>query len=306
LHLLRTVNANAFQVSQGNLYQYESTGVLNQNQRMFNFNTRVNRSFTIFSYYALNKAMSDTDGVGTFPADPYNLRSEYGRAALDIRHRFVMGGNITAPLGLRFNPFIIASSGRPFNITTGRDLNGDTVFTDRPAFAQPGQAGAIDTAYGWFNPRPGVNDVIIPRNYADGPGSFTVNLRASRSFGFGGPRGDNPTAGLSGGAMGGGMRGGPGVGGPRGGGGGGPRGGGGFGGPRGGFGGDGGGGNENRYNLTLSVQARNLLNNVNLATPVGNLSSALFGQSTQTAGGFGPGGSDANNRRLEFQLRFTF
>jgi hypothetical protein len=65
------------------------------------------------------------------------------------------------------------------------------------------------------------------------------------------------------------------------------------------------GSTEQRYNLTISVQARNLFNTVNLAPPVGNLSSALFGQSTQTAGGFG-GGAEANNRRLEFQLRFTF
>ena len=98
------------------------------------------------------------------------------------------------------------------------------------------------------------------------------------------------------------MRGG-GGGGMRGGGGGGPRGGGGG---RGGFAGGDSGGSENRYNVTLSIQARNVLNNVNLANPVGNLSSALFGQSTQTAGGFGPGGSDANNRRIEFQLRFSF
>ena len=31
--------------------------------------------------------------------------------------------------------FIGASSGVPFNITLGRDLNGDSLFTDRPAFA---------------------------------------------------------------------------------------------------------------------------------------------------------------------------
>jgi hypothetical protein len=58
--------------------------------------------------------------------------------------------------------------------------------------------------------------------------------------------------------------------------------------------------------VTLSIQARNLLNTTNLGLPIGNLSSALFGQSTQTAGGFGGGGADANNRRIEFQLRFTF
>jgi hypothetical protein len=268
---------------------------MNQNQFMVNFNTRFSRKLTLFSFYVLNKANSDTDGVTTFPSDPFNYRIEYGRASNDIRHRFVLGGNIIAPMGLRFNPFIIANSGRPFNIIVGRDLNGDSILTnDRPAFAQPGQAGAIDTAYGWFNPRPGPGDVIIPRNYGDGPGYFTINLRASRTFGFGGTRKDNRPAGMGGGdGGGGGMRGGRGGGGMR------------------GFGGGGmrgmmdSGNTEQRFNVTLSVQARNLLNTVNLASPVGNLSSALFGQSTQTAGGFG-GGADANNRRLEFQLRLTF
>ena len=31
--------------------------------------------------------------------------------------------------------FMIANSGTPFNITTGRDTNGDTFFSERPAFA---------------------------------------------------------------------------------------------------------------------------------------------------------------------------
>lgn len=294
LHLLRTVNVGGPNDATGNLYQFESTGVMNQNQFMVNFNSRMSRNFTIFSFYVLNKAKSDTDGVTTFPANPLDFSTEYGRAFNDIRHRFMFGGNIAAPLGLRLNPFIIATSGRPFNITTGRDLNQDTLFTDRPAFAVPGQLGAIETPYGWFNPVPLPGDVIIPRNYGDGPGMFTINLRASKTFGFGGFRGNSgPSTGSGGGDR------------PRRGGGG-P--GGGFGGAMGGMRGmmSAGGGSEQRFNLTLSVQARNLLNTTNPGLPVGNLSSALFGQSTQTSGGFGPGGSDANNRRLEFQLRFTF
>jgi hypothetical protein len=82
------------------------------------------------------------------------------------------------------------------------------------------------------------------------------------------------------------------------------------GGMRGGPGGFGGGGG--RYSLTFSVQARNLFNNVNLGMPIGNLTSPLFGQSTQLAGGFGPGGGGpggggaAGNRRIDLQLRFSF
>jgi hypothetical protein len=59
-----------------------------------------------------------------------------------------------------------------------------------------------------------------------------------------------------------------------------------------------------RYSLTFSVNARNLLNHVNLATPIGNLSSPLFGQSNALAGG--PFSSAASNRRIELQASFSF
>ena len=59
------------------------------------------------------------------------------------------------------------------------------------------------------------------------------------------------------------------------------------------------------YNLEFSINARNVLKNVNLATPVGTLGSPYFGQSIALAGqGFGAG--SASNRRLELQVRFSF
>jgi hypothetical protein len=59
-----------------------------------------------------------------------------------------------------------------------------------------------------------------------------------------------------------------------------------------------------RYNLTLSINARNLLNRVNAATPVGNLGSGFFGQSIALAGG--PFSSAAANRKIELQAMFSF
>ena len=56
------------------------------------------------------------------------------------------------------------------------------------------------------------------------------------------------------------------------------------------------------YEITFSVQARNLLNHPNLALPVGNLSSPLFGRSTSLTGGQGLSG----NRRLDMQIKFSF
>jgi hypothetical protein len=63
-----------------------------------------------------------------------------------------------------------------------------------------------------------------------------------------------------------------------------------------------------RYNLTVSMSIRNLLNHTNPGPIIGVITSPLFGQSTQIAGA--PNGEGfyetANNRRLEMQVRFAF
>jgi hypothetical protein len=64
------------------------------------------------------------------------------------------------------------------------------------------------------------------------------------------------------------------------------------------------GGTNHRYNLTFSVSARNIFNNVNLATPIGNLSSPLFGESNAIAGG--PFSGSPGNRRFDLQMTFSF
>lgn len=268
----------------GNIFQYESTGRFNQQQLIISVNNRFSQLFTIRANYVLNRARSDTDGLGSFPINQYDLSDEYGRSLQDTRHRLTVFGSINAlPWGIRLNPMLIINSGRPFNITTGRDLNGDALFTERPAFAdaQTTRADLRVTPFGDFdvNPKPG--QTIIPRNYGTGPSFAVVNLRISKTFGFGGE-----VANVAGG------------------GGGGRRGGGG--GRRGG-----GGGNaetRSRYNLNLSVNVQNLFNNTNEGVPIGNLSSPFFGISNSSAGGFGRGGGAqaAGNRRVNLQVRFNF
>ena len=316
-----------------NIFEYESTGRYNQNQLIVNLNSRFTRNIQMTAYYVFAKANSDADGVGSLPANPYDFSTEYGRASGDIRHRFVMTGNIRAPWGVSLNPFIIVQSGRPFNITLGRDINGDTFNTERPALAPAGidcadRANFKCTPFGNFKLTFAPGDVMIPRNFGEGPSSTTVNLRVSKTWSFG-SEGRSATAGTGqnrqsqgqdgqrggdGGQRtimggGGGMRGAggaPGGGGP---GGGGPGGGGGRGGFGGGGGGGfpGGGGGGGRYNLTFSVNFQNLLNHTNLGNPVGNIGSSLFGQSTSTGGGFGGFGAvGAYNRRIDAQLRFSF
>jgi hypothetical protein len=62
-----------------------------------------------------------------------------------------------------------------------------------------------------------------------------------------------------------------------------------------------------RYNLTISMQIRNITNHNNPGAIIGNVTSPLFGQANQpAASGNGIFSESANNRRLEVQTRFTF
>jgi hypothetical protein len=65
-----------------------------------------------------------------------------------------------------------------------------------------------------------------------------------------------------------------------------------------------GGASTRRYNLTFSVSARNIFNDINYAPLVGNLSSPIFGQPNAIAGG--PYGSSSAPRKFELQAMFNF
>src|SRR5207244_8065234 len=134
----------------GDIPPDSSSGIFNHNQPITNINARMSRRVQLFAYFVVGSAKSNTDGAGTFPANQYDVSSEYGRAGFDTRLRSVIGGNVSGPLGFRLAPFIMMSSGRPFNITLGRDLNGDTLFNDRPAFASAVSKTVIQTPWGAF------------------------------------------------------------------------------------------------------------------------------------------------------------
>jgi hypothetical protein len=286
-----------------------------------NVNARFTPNFSIVGFYNLTAANSD-GGSGNAVSNSYNLSQDYGRASFASRNMVFMMANYQAKWGIRFSPFLIATSGKPYNITTTNDLTGDNFFNNRPSLAassfcttpNPGYAqtqfGCLDT-----DPAgPGQTYTPIPINEGNGPAAVALNLRVSRAFGIG-PKlaagGDNngPPPG-----------GGPGGGGPGGGRGGGGGGGGGFG--PGGFGGGGGPrgmggpGTGHKYSLTFSAQALNLFNDIDYGTPVGSVIPTLdpttglfgpgpqFGKSTSLAGGIFSSGSAA--RRIFFNATFSF
>lgn len=270
----------------GNIYQYESAGLYNQNELITNFHLNDGSFLSLFGYYTLNDAHSNTSGIGSLISNPYDLSQDYGVARFNIRHRAVVGGSFSLPFGFQFMPFVITQSGAPYNITLGRDLLGTAVLNQRPAFAAPGASGPgiVATPLGTFDANPTPGEPVIPINYLTGPALFTANFHLSKTFGFGGEAHGH-------GGGGGGYHGhGHGLGG------------------RGLSGGGGGFWHHHRenskYNLTLGVSVRNAFNIVNLGTPNGNIGSPLFGQSNSLVGR--PFSTQAANRVIDFQARFNF
>lgn len=274
----------------GDVYYYESSGNFNDYRYFGGLRRQMSKGFSMFANFGGGRGKTDTDCIfgsiaNCFPADSYDLTGEYSRVAFIPRGNFFFGGTLILPkLKVNLNPFVVYSTGRTFNITTGRDTNGDGLFLERPAFAtaQTDPENLRQTRFGDFDVNPAPGQELIPRNYGVGPSFFSVNIGISRSFAFGNIPAP-PAAAASNAKPGATPAPTPAANKP----------------PT----------PEKRYNLTFSVNIQNLLNNTNLSNPIGNLSSSRFSESTATAGsfGFGPGGSAAaGNRRIQVQVRFGF
>ena len=270
--------------------QFQSGGVYRQHQIIASLTARYSR-FSIFSFYTYNNARADTSGVTYTPSVAGHPGFDYGRATFGVHHRLVILGSITAPWQLLFAPFLSVNSGTPFNITTGSDLTGNNQFNARPTFAAScSQASAVSTPYGCLDPDPlaSPGERIVAHNLGTGPSNVSLNLRISKTFGFGplvsggGGAGGGPRGGHDGGGLGG----------------------------RGLSGNPGGHGNlsamtPHKYNLIFAVYGQNTFNHANLGSPNGTITSPFFGRSQSLAGGFfGP--STAGNRSIFLSTSFTF
>ena len=266
----------------------ESSGIYNQNQLITNVNAKLNAGLSLFGFYVYNYALSNTDGVNTFPANPYSAAGEYGPAFTDVHHRFTVGGSINLRWAIRISPFVVVQSGAPFDVTAGNDLYGTTLFNGRPGIAtNPSKPGLIETSYGLLDPNPAPGEKLVTRNFGRGPGQISMNLRLAKTIGFGGERGGssgnqsrpsgvaNAAAAATGRGLGG-LIGSPST--------------------------------SHRFNLSFGLSIRNLLNHTNAGPIIGNITSPYFGFANQVAGGTNGEGfyETANNRRLESQIRFTF
>lgn len=264
----------------GNIFQYQSTGRSISNTLSVNINGTV-KKVQFWGGYNLNKSRSTDGGQSGSPSDAYDFSHEYARSPFGSLNFMYGGGSYTAPGGINLNMFMIANSGYPFNITTGRDTNGDTFFSERPAFATDlNEPGVIVTPLGAFDPTPSAGQTIIPRNFGRGPGFASVNMSMGKTFKFGKaiePKTPPPGAPKTTDAT-----------------------------------------KDQKppakqpvqrpYGITLSLNATNVFNRTNRGNPVGNMTSPFFLKSPSGSNNFsfGPGGGSGGNRVINLRVRFSF
>jgi hypothetical protein len=144
----------------GNVTQVESTAAARGQMLSAgaNYNVPAKRMF-LFANYAWLKQESDADGPFSVPANSYDPGAEWGPVSGIPRHNFSAMFTSSVTRNVRMSVGGSWRSGTPYNITTGRDDNGDTVFNDRPSG--------------------------VGRNSARGESTWDVNTRVSYAFGFG-------------------------------------------------------------------------------------------------------------------------
>lgn len=250
-----------------NIYEYDSVGASKRNRLNVNANAHW-KSSGLWLYYGIGKAHSNTSDLSTFLAHPYDPHQDYGRASYDMRNRLFVGGFASLPWHLRVNPFVMWRSGMPFNITVSEDLNGDSQFNDRPAFATDlTRPSVYVTKWGTFDADPIAGQTIIPVNIGKGPGAFLANVRMNREIHFGPPvppepgEGDAKPAPAEKKEV------------------------------------------EKKYEVDVGVEVQNLLNHPNYSQPVGVLGSTLFGKSISAEDIWGNG---SQSRSINLEMSFHF
>ncbi len=136
--------------------QIESAADLKAHSLEMSLRGNITSFFNGMVQYVLGRAYNNTSGIGSFPANNYDVSTEWGRADFDQRHRFNLLGALNPGKLMNLGVALSLVSGLPYSLTTGRDDNHDDLAIDRPAG--------------------------VGRNTLQGPGYAQLDLRWSYNF----------------------------------------------------------------------------------------------------------------------------
>jgi hypothetical protein len=170
-----------------------SDGNSNYNAMNLELKKRFSKNFQFLASYTLSHSIDDSSDLQTLlkPQDNRNFRAERADSLFDQRHRFVFSGVFSSPVSWRnsesfaqrfLSDFVLApiveiSSGRPFNILTGSDTNGDLQSSnDRPSVTDDGTL---------FTPTTPFTSGSLGRNLGITHSYASFDMRVTRNIRFG-------------------------------------------------------------------------------------------------------------------------
>jgi len=170
IDLFRSVDANApvpFNYAArpdrafGQVRTIQSDGYQKGNSLELTFRGRPSRLFAGQVQYTLSKTYNNSSGVMYFVGNSNFPAADWARSANDRRHKFDLLGTFEPTDLFSLGVALQAYSGKPVNVTTGDDANGDGIFNDRP------------------------DGGLAPRNSLHGPGFLNLDLNVQHDFHLG-------------------------------------------------------------------------------------------------------------------------
>jgi len=141
ISLFRSVDANAPlpplanrpDRTVGQIREIQSGGYQKSNALEVTFRGQPARFFSGQIQYTLSKTYNNTSGITYFPDNSYDAAADWARSDNDRRHKFDLLGSTHFTKLFTLGAALSLYSGKPVNVITGADNNGDGVVNDRPA-----------------------------------------------------------------------------------------------------------------------------------------------------------------------------
>ena len=116
----------------GMIRQMQPYGFFEGSGMDISYRGRLNKYFTGFGRYTWSHYESNTNGIGWYPQNQYAPNDEWSNASFDRRNRVGMYAMFNPKSVYNLAAGVFANTGRPWTITTGTDLYGDSLFNTRP------------------------------------------------------------------------------------------------------------------------------------------------------------------------------
>ena len=152
----------------GQIRQIESEGYQKGNSLEVTFRGKPSKYFAGQAQYILGKSYNNTGGITYFPGNSNFPNLDWARSDNDRRNKIDLLGTFQPSSLFSFGVALQAYSGKPVNVTTGLDSNGDGVFNDRP------------------------DGGFAPRNSLHGPGLLNLDVNVAHDFHFKKEKKDGP------------------------------------------------------------------------------------------------------------------